>query len=120
MMKAFRRVVTFLPAGSFFAVLSRGANAGLAFASTLILARVLGAEPYGVYALAVSVLGLLGLAAQLGLDALTPRNLGIYVNDKDWPHAFSFLRWTTRVSIVASAAAYVVASGRSSRRRYSP
>lgn len=104
------RLLRFLPKGAFLAVISRGSNAGLAFAFTLILARVLGPEPYGVYALAVSVLGLLALAAQLGLDALTPRNLGIYVHDKDWPHAFSFLRWTTRVVLVASALAYVSAT----------
>src|SRR5687768_17178041 len=80
-----------LPRGSLPAVLARGSNALLAFLATLILARVLGAESYGVYALAVSVLLLLTLVVQFGLDDLTPRNLGIYVHDKDWPHAFSFL-----------------------------
>lgn len=105
-----KRLVSILPQGSLPAVLSRGANAGLAFLSTLVLARVLGPEPYGVYALAVSVLGLLALAAQLGLEALTPRNLGIYVHDEDWPHAFSFLRWTTRVVLAASVVAYVGAT----------
>lgn len=105
-----RDIFAFLPRGSLPAVLSRGANAGIAFLSTLVLARVLGPEPYGVYALAVTTLGLLALAAQLGLDALTPRNLGIYVHDKDWPHAFSFLRWTTRVVVVASAIAYGAAT----------
>jgi len=42
--------------GSFPAVLSRGANAGLGFLSTVLLARILGPEPYGVYALATTVL----------------------------------------------------------------
>lgn len=104
------RLLGLLPRGALPAVISRGANAGLAFASTLVLARVLGPEPYGVYALAVSVLGLLALAAQLGLDSLTPRNLGIYVHDGDWPHAFAFMRWTSRVVVAASLLAYAGAT----------
>lgn len=99
-----------LPRGSFPAVLARGANAAIALLCTVIVARILGPEPYGVYALAVSVLTLLSLAAQLGLDNLTPRNLGIYVHDSDWPHAFSFLKWTTRVVVGASVGAYVAAT----------
>lgn len=109
-MNALRSLWAFLPRGSLPAVLWRGSNAGLAFISTVVIARVLGPQDYGVYALAVSVLGLLALAAQLGLDSLTPRNLGIYVHDKDWPHAFSFLRWTSRVVVVASAIGYAGAT----------
>ena len=84
-----KRGFDLLPRGSLWAVLSRGSNAGLAFLSTVLLARILGPEPYGVYALAVTVLGFLALGVLLGLDGLTPRNLGIYVHNKDWPHAFS-------------------------------
>jgi O-antigen/teichoic acid export membrane protein len=105
-----RPLLDLLPRGSFPAVLSRGANAALAFLSTVVIARALGASPYGAYALAVSTLGLLALAAQLGFDSLTPRSLGVYVHDGKWAQAFSFMRWTTRVVLGASVLAYAGAS----------
>lgn len=104
--RAVRAVQELLPRGATGAVASRAANAGLAFLATVVLARVLGVAPYGEYALAISVLGLVAIAAQVGLDALTPRNLGVYVHQGDWPHAFAFMRWTTRVVLGASVAAY--------------
>lgn len=103
-------LATLLPRGSFPAVASRGANAALAFLSTLVIARALGASPYGAYSLAVATLGFLVLAAQLGFDSLTPRSLGVYVHNQDWKNAFSFMRWTTRVVLGASVLAYAAAS----------
>ncbi|HEX2065818.1 MAG TPA: oligosaccharide flippase family protein [Candidatus Thermoplasmatota archaeon] len=105
-----RQALRLLPRGALPAVLSRGSNAALAFLSTIIIARVLVPSEYGVYSLAVSALGLLALAGQLGFDALTPRSLGIYAHDKDWPHAFSFMRWTTKVVVGASILAYAAAT----------
>lgn len=102
-------ILRLLPPGSLPAVLSRGANAALAFLSTVVIARALGASSYGAYALAVSTLGLLTLAALLGFESLTPRALGVYVHDKKWSHAFSFIRWTTRLVLGASVLAYAVA-----------
>ena len=99
-----------IPRGAVPAVLARISSPGLAFLSTLILARILGPEGYGAYALAVSLLGLLSLSAQLGLVGMTPRNLGVYLHEKDWPHAFAFIRWTTRVVLVMSTVGYGLAA----------
>ncbi len=49
------------------------ANAGLGFLSTVLLARLLGAERYGVYAYALSLVTLLALPAHAGLPDLILR-----------------------------------------------
>jgi O-antigen/teichoic acid export membrane protein len=109
-MRLLRAALAWLPRGTTGAVASRAANAALAFLATVVLARALGPSPYGEYALAISVLGLAAIAAQAGLDGLTPRSLGVYVHQGDWPHAFAFLRWTTRAVVAASVLAFAAAN----------
>lgn len=82
-MKLPGRVARLLPEGSFEKRVASGAlgsialkvaNAGLAFATGVVLARWLGAEAYGAYAFAFAWSVLLGVPAILGLDRLVVRS----------------------------------------------
>ena len=56
----------------------------LSFLLSIMLARVLGANEYGVYAYAISWMTLLSVFARLGLDTLIPRHVASAVAREDW------------------------------------
>lgn len=58
---------------AFWSLLLKATNAGLMFASTVLLARLLGAAGYGIYAYALSLVTLLALPAHAGLPTLVLR-----------------------------------------------
>src|SRR6056297_2613510 len=59
--------------GMAMGVANRIATIGLSFLATLLLARVLGAEGFGLYAFALSIAAILGRFAGLGLPELIIR-----------------------------------------------
>ena len=60
------------------------AAAGLAFITSMLLARVLGATGFGRYAYAVAVVEMLTIAAALGLGRLLVRNVAAYETRSAW------------------------------------
>jgi O-antigen/teichoic acid export membrane protein len=79
-----RSFATSLRASEFSAVFARAGTAGLIFnfgarfagiAGGIILARLLGVEGYGLYALAIAWLSLLGVATEAGLSTLLVREV---------------------------------------------
>lgn len=76
------------------------------------LARGLGVEGYGYYGIALSILTLVGIPAELGISKLVVREVAGAVARKDYPHLFGVLRWSDRVAAMISlvAAAGVVAA----------
>jgi len=62
----------------------RVANAAFALAASILLARLLGPEGYGVYAFAFSIVMLLALPAQAGLPTLVVREVARYEVDGRW------------------------------------
>lgn len=100
-----------IPPGSFPAVLSRGTSAILAFASTIVLARLLGPDGYGSYTFAVAFLGLASLIGIIGLDQLTVRELGVAFHEHRMGLARGFLRWSNAVAGTTSILLFVLAQG---------
>jgi len=78
------------------------ANTCLVIITTLILARLLGAERYGGFAYAVSWASLLSVPAAMGLDILLIREVAKYNAKGDWGALKGILHWSDRVAMVSS------------------
>jgi O-antigen/teichoic acid export membrane protein len=97
--------------GSFRSQLASGASGsfslkmthtGLAFLTSMLLARILGAEGYGVYAYAISWVALLLIPGTMGLPLLLTREIARSRAGKEWRAFRGILRWADRVAVVAS------------------
>ena len=80
---------------------------GLEFIALLVLARVLDAEAYGSYALAMTLVAIFAVPAAVGFDRLVVRELAAFSALGDWPHAHGLLRRGMLIVIAASAVAAV-------------
>lgn len=63
------------------------------FATAVLLARLLGAEDYGIYAYAISWVALLGVFAKAGIDQVMIRNVAVYHREHDWAHIRGMIRF---------------------------
>lgn len=75
---------------------------GLAFATSLLLTRTLGAAGYGAYVYAIAWVKLLVIPAVFGLDRLLTREVAIYLARSDWPLMRGLLGWSNRLGLAAS------------------
>jgi len=74
----------------------------LAFGTSLLLARLLGAKEYGVYAYAISWAQLLAIPAVMGLNTLLVREVAKYKALEDWGSLRGILHWSDRVVLLTS------------------
>ena len=75
---------------------------GLGFAVSVVLARLLGVWEFGLYSLAMSVLGLLVVPATFGFPQLLVREIAIYRVKGEWGLIRGLLRFARRTSLLAS------------------
>jgi O-antigen/teichoic acid export membrane protein len=66
---------------------------------TMVLARVLGAESYGVYTYVLSLVSLLAIPAQLGLPSLVVRETAKAQANEDWSLMRGLWRWSSWMTI---------------------
>jgi O-antigen/teichoic acid export membrane protein len=83
----------------------QAANLGFSFALGLLLARTLGAEGYGVYAYAFTLVAVLSVPAKFGLPILIVREVARSRVERNWGALRGIVRWS---NIVAGAFALVV------------
>jgi O-antigen/teichoic acid export membrane protein len=69
---------------------------------SIILARVLAPEGYGIYAFAFSIMSLLAIPVQVGLPTLVVREIASYQQNGYWSYLRGILRWANRIVIVLS------------------
>ena len=86
------------------------ASSGIAFITTIILTRTLGAKGYGIYAYAMALVGLLTIPASLGLPQLVLRNVAIYHARAEWGLMRGLLRRANQVVILTSVGLGTVAA----------
>jgi len=86
----------------------KAAQAVLAFAVAVTLARLLGPEGYGVYAFALAVLMIIALPAQVGLPHLVVRETAKAQADGDWGLMRGLWRWSNRAVVLVSGLALAV------------
>lgn len=85
-------------------------NAGLGYAIGLLLARLLGAEGYGIYAYAIAWATLLEIPATLGLAPLLTREIAVYQTRGDWQLARGLLRWSHLMVFLAGLGLAAIAA----------
>lgn len=78
----------------------RLSNAGISLGISILLARLLGPDGYGVYAFAFAVVMLLALPTQAGLPTLLVREVAHYEAAEEWGRMRGLLRWSNRAVAV--------------------
>ncbi len=77
-------------------------NTLLVFGTSLLLARLLGAKEYGVYAYAISWAQLFAVPAVMGLNTLLVREVAKYKALEDWGALRGILCWSDRIVLLMS------------------
>lgn len=98
-----------LVSGSAGSLLLRLTSFGLRFLMGIVLARLLGASDYGIYAYAVSWLALLTVPTTLGLDHVLLRFVAAYKEQESWSQLRGVLRFAAICAAVASVVVAAVA-----------
>jgi len=80
----------------------RALSMGLGFVVSVVLARLLGVREFGLYSLAMSVLGLLVVPATFGFPQLLVREIAAYRVKGEWGLIRGLLRFAQRTSLFAS------------------
>ena len=80
----------------------RALSMGLSFAVSVVLARLLGVREFGLYSLAMSVLGLLVVPATFGFPQLLVREIAACRVKGEWGLIRGLLRFAQRTSLLAS------------------
>lgn len=96
--------------GSLASFFVQGAGAGLLFLSEVLLARVLGAENYGLYATISAWQQVLLIAVLIGSSSLLLRFVPIYVEASDWPKLRGLVRYCSRVSVALGFSLLLIAA----------
>lgn len=81
----------------------------LTFLLSLLLAKVVGSEGLGTYALVISYLGFLSLPAKLGFPQLLIRDVAIYSTNLEWNLLAGILRRSYQIVTVLSLVIAVIA-----------
>ena len=90
-------------------LLTRIAGAGAAFGLHALLARLLGADQYGIYSYVLAWLGIAVLLASLGLDLSLVRFVAAYRARAAWPELAGLWRWSGRMVLGAACVIAAVA-----------
>ncbi len=88
--------------GSLQAAIVSGIGVILSFGTQLILARSLGVDDYGTYAVVLSWLNVLQIFATLGLENAAVRFASTYARGGDWAAVQAYSRFAVRCVLVAS------------------
>ena len=80
----------------------RVTSAGLGFVTSLVLARVLGAESYGSYAYALSWVSILVIPAMMGGPQLLTREISQYKSKQNWSALRGILRRSDQAVLAVS------------------
>ena len=82
----------------------------LALFTSILLARLLGAAGFGIFAYAITWTSLLSIPATLGLDKLIVREVAIYQARSAWGLMHGILRWTNQIVFLVSVGLALVAA----------
>ena len=84
-------------------VLLYAGSTGLGFLVGVVLARLLGAEGYGTYALAMTTATLVGTVTEFGLPVLAMRETGAARASSAWGAVRGLIHWADRAILALSA-----------------
>lgn len=99
--------------GASASFLTRALGTGLAFGAHVLMARLLGADSYGDYFYALTIINILSLLCKFGMDTATLRFVPVYWAQSRWSLLRGFFRRARQVawalSLLAAALIAVVA-----------
>lgn len=72
------------------------------FSVSVLLARSLGPDQFGIYAYVFAIVSILSLPAQVGLPQLMVRETAKAEANEDWPRMKGFWLWSTKVVLLGS------------------
>ncbi len=81
----------------------------IAFITSVVLARILGADGFGAYSYILSIIQILSVIAMLGLPQLIVRQISVYQVRKAWPLFRGFIRRSFQSTLVSSLLIIVAA-----------
>ncbi len=97
--------------GSLGAALIRGfvgtagikvAHAAIAFATSVVLAKLLGPSGYGIFTFVIALVALLTIPSELGIPNLSVREVAVSFARKNWGRMRGFIIWAHRTVAVTS------------------
>lgn len=115
----FRRAIAAIQGDSFRSKLIRGSVGSaaiktcsmlLGFLLTLVLARALGSEGYGLYSFALALITTFAIPTQLGLPTLVVRETAKAYQSNNWPLMKGLWRWANRYVFAFSFTALLTGS----------
>lgn len=83
-------------------ILLYAGSTGLSFLSGILLARMLGADGYGAYALALTTATLVGMVTEFGLPTLVLREASAARASGQWSHVQGLMTWSNRAILILS------------------
>lgn len=83
-------------------LLLRGAGAALSLAVSIVLARLLGAEGFGVYAYCLAIVSLLAIPSQFGAGTVLVRFVAAYERQRQWGLVRGLLSWANQFVLASS------------------
>ena len=83
-------------------VVLRGAGALLSVTLSVVLARLLGAEQYGIYSFCITIVSLLVVPSQFGVGVILVRFCAAYEKQKKWSLLKGLLKWANQFVLVTS------------------
>ncbi len=86
----------------------RVGGAGLAFLFIVYLARLLGANEYGLFALSLTVVIIFSVAVRMGLDIVLVRNISAAIEHSDLPLARGYFQTAIRLVLIVGLVATVL------------
>lgn len=89
----------------------KGVYTALSFAVVVILARLLGAEGYGIYAYAYALVSLLSVPAEFGLPNLVLRETAAALAKREWGLMAGVWHWAGRTTGTLALALALIAGG---------
>lgn len=89
--------------GSIGSLVVRGVGMGLRMLTGILLARLLGATGYGIYAYAVTWLGFLTIPTIMGLDQVLLRFVAAYKETRGWSALKGVLKFSLLLGLAAAA-----------------
>lgn len=91
-----------LSAGA-ISLLIRIGGTGAAFATSILLARVLGPERFGIYSFVIAVVMLLSIPAQFGVQFLVIRETARYRENSNFRAMSALWKWAVKMVLLISA-----------------
>jgi O-antigen/teichoic acid export membrane protein len=88
----------------------RIASTGLSFVISILLARLLGVEAYGIYSYVTAWVALLAVPTSFGLDRLLVRDIAVYRTRSEWSLLKGLVRWANRTAWLASLTVALLAT----------